>query len=295
MSCQEVDRESDREVDGEIDRESSWLTTPDAASAKAPSARLTGREWRMGLEMASAVLRRKEITSWPTGDGHPVLVLPGFLAGPESTIFLRSALRQLGYRVHDWAQGRNLGLHEGLEEAMMERLYHVHDRYGQPVSLIGWSAGGIYARELTRRDPHVVRDVITMGSPFRGHLEATRAWRLYRFMNRGDLSAALVTQEARLARAQPLPVPTTCIYSVKDGVVPWECCTSLPAPHTENIEVDATHLGYGHHLPTLRIIADRLAQPAGQWAPYTANGADPRPGESLTGPDRPGGEDEQAG
>lgn len=228
----------------------------------------------MGLELASSVMNRRLIEQWPRGDGHPVLVLPGFLAGPESTLFLRSTLRHLGYHPHDWGQGRNLGLRPDLEDAMRERLLGLHDRFRTPVSLVGWSAGGIYARELTRQYPDIVRCVITMGSPFRGRLEATRAWRFYRFMNRGDLSAALVTEEARVARAQPLPVPTTCIYSVKDGVVPWECCTSTPAPQTENIEVDCTHLGYGHHLETLHVVADRLAQPIGQWSPYAAGSRD---------------------
>lgn len=258
---------------------------PDAELARRPSPLLTGREWVMGLEFASAMMNRRLIEHWPRGDGHPVLVLPGFLAGPESTLFLRSTLRTLGYRAHDWGQGRNLGLTPRLEERMQDRFLAVHDRYDTPVSLVGWSAGGIYARELARLYPDLVRCVITMGSPIRGRLEATRAWRLYRFMNRGDFSASLVTEEARAARAEPLPVPTTCIYSVKDGVVPWECCTSVAAPLTENIEVDCTHLGYGHHLETLYVVADRLAQPLGAWSPYVGPGTHPGAGAAPGAPD----------
>lgn len=248
------------------------MTVPDADSARPPRVIDTGREWRMGLELVSSLLKRRRAADWPHGDGHPVLVLPGFLAGPESTVFLRSTLRRLGYRVHDWGQGRNLGLAPELQQAMQDKLHAIHDRYDAPVSLVGWSAGGIYARELARQDPDLVRCVITMGSPFRGHLEATRAWPLYRFMNRSDFAASLVTRAARESRAQPLSVPTTCIYSVTDGVVPWECCTSLPAPRTENVEVHATHLGYGHNFETLTVIADRLAQPLGHWRPYAAPG-----------------------
>ncbi len=244
---------------------------PDADAARAPLAALTRREWRSALELASSALSQRAMAGWARGDEHPVIVLPGFMAGPDSTAFLRRTLKKLGYRVHDWGQGRNLGVRPGLEEALREKLLEIYDRYGQPVSLIGWSAGGIYAREMARQHPEAVRLVITLGSPFRGHPRATRAWRFYRFMNRHDLTHQLTSPEAVAAREEPLAVPTTCIYSRKDGIVAWECCMSRPAPLTENVEVDATHLGYGHHLGTLLVIADRLAQPAGQWRPYAVH------------------------
>ena len=82
---------------------------PNADGAPAPTAWQARREWRMGLELANSALRTRDLHAWPQGDGHPVIVLPGFLAGPESTVFLRSHLRRLGYRAHDWRQGRNLG------------------------------------------------------------------------------------------------------------------------------------------------------------------------------------------
>jgi hypothetical protein len=136
------------------------------------------------------------------------------------------------------------------------------------VSLIGWSAGGIYARELARTFPDDVRLVITLGSPFRGNHRATTAWRVWRLMNRGTEATQAVSEAAQLRRAEPLSVPTTCIYSKTDGIVAWQCCTSLPAPQTENIEVDSTHLGYGHNLETLSVIADRLAQSEDSWRPF---------------------------
>jgi len=112
--------------------------------------------------------------------------------------------------------------------------------------------------------------VITLGSPFRGHPASTRAWRVYRLMNRHNLEK-MFTDEALATRAAPLSVPTTCIYSRNDGIVAWECCLSDPAPLTENVEVTASHLGYGHEMHTLRVICDRLAQPEGAWLPYTAH------------------------
>ena len=247
---------------------------PNAEGAPAPTAWQARREWRMAMELARSAVRTRDIQQWPQGDGHPVIVLPGFLAGPESTVFLRSHLRRLGYRAHDWRHGRNLGASPKLSEELEELLLELHDRYGRRVSLVGWSAGGIYAREMARALPDYTRSVITLGSPFRGHPASTRAWRMYRLMNRRNL-AKMFTEDALAQRAAPLQVPTTCIYSRTDGIVAWECCLSEPAPQTENIEVHATHLGYGHEYQTLRIIADRLAQPEGAWQPYAARPLSP--------------------
>lgn len=238
----------------------------------APTLWAARREWRMALELVDSALRTRDVGAWPTGDGHPVLVLPGFLAGPESTVFLRTHLRRLGYRTHDWRHGRNLGITPELSARLEDLLLELYDRYGRPVSLVGWSAGGIYAREMARVLPHYTRQVITLGSPFNGHPESTRAWHTYRLLNRGPHHDALFTEEACRQRAAPLEVPTTSIYSRSDGIVAWECCVADPAPRTENIEVEATHLGYGHQLETLRVIADRLAQPEGEWAPYSGTG-----------------------
>ena len=140
------------------------------------------------------------------------------------------------------------------------------------MSIIGWSLGGIFAREIARQSPAHVRQVITLGSPFRGNHTASRAWRAYAALNRRHLHLNPMEEAARIARARPLSVPTTCIYSRRDGIVAWECCTSLPTPRTENVEVDSTHLGFGHHRETLYVIADRLAQPEGTWKPFHTPG-----------------------
>ena len=242
---------------------------PDADHAHAPRPHLWVREGLTGLELAQAAASRRYLASLPSGDGHPVLVLPGFLAGASSTHFLRGFLRSKGYRVFDWGQGRNMGVRQGLRSRLTARLDHITERTGEPISIIGWSAGGIYAREIAREDPDRVRSVITMGTPMRGNLRATAAWPAYTLLNRGH-NAVDLTPEVLGSRAEPLTVPTTCIYSRFDGIVAWELCTSLPAPTTENIEVRSTHLGFGHHRATLGIVADRLAQPAGEWRPYRA-------------------------
>ena len=137
---------------------------------------------------------------------------------------------------------------------------------------------------MARTLPHYTRSVITLGSPFRGHPESTRAWRVYRLLNRGPAADALFTEEARARRAAPLPVPTTCIYSRHDGIVAWECCVSEPADRTENVEVTSTHLGYGHEYETLRVLADRLAQPEDAWRPWTAPVATPAAAAAAVDP-----------
>ncbi len=242
---------------------------PDAEAAAPPSYGLLAREWRTVAEYVAARRSIGEMSRWPRGDGHPVLVLPGFLAGAPSTQFLRRALRTLGYRSYDWRLGYNLGVRAGMTEQLPARLTDIRARNdGRKVSLIGWSAGGIFARELARAHPDDVRMVITLGSPIRGNLQATHAWRMWQVLTRKSQARQVVSEAARIAREEPLRVPTTCIYSKSDGIVAWQCCLSRPAAETENVEVHGSHLGYGHNRETLRVIADRLAQPEGQWRPY---------------------------
>ena len=139
---------------------------------------------------------------WPRGDGHPVIVLPGFLAGPESTAFLRSHLRRLGYHVARLAarsQPRRQPRARRGARGPPARDPRPLPAQGQP---IGWSAGGIYAREMARTLPDYTRSVITLGSPFRGHPASTRAWRVYRVMNRNNLEK-MFTDEALATRAAP--------------------------------------------------------------------------------------------
>lgn len=242
---------------------------PDADSARKPHLWLRWRESVTMLEYAATLLSGDLVEHWPRGDGHPVVVLPGFLAGPLSTRVLRDVLKRLGYRTYDWRMGRNLGYRTNMVEDLAELVGDVQRRSdGRKVSLIGWSAGGIYARELAREVPEQVRTVISLGSPFRGNHRATHATWVWDLFNRHLDGTEIMSAEARIGRSAPLPVPTTCIYSKRDGVVAWECCTSLPAPRTENIEVRSTHFGYGHNLEALHVIADRLAQPEGRWQPY---------------------------
>ena len=202
----------------------------------------------------------------PHGDGHPVLVLPGLLADDVSTRALRSTLRRLEYRVHGWKLGRNIGPTAVCVTGMKDRVNELTDRYQRPVTLIGWSLGGIFARDLTRRMPDSVRQVITLGSPFRlvrhSQTRATRAFERYSHLHVEHRTLPLEHD------ATPLPVPATSIYSHLDGIVAWQACLDTPSERSENIAVLASHLGLGHHPAAIWAIADRLAQPEGTWAPF---------------------------
>jgi alpha-beta hydrolase superfamily lysophospholipase len=250
-----------------------WMGTdselPDAEAATPPAYWLLASEWRAVGEYVAARRALGMMARWPRGDGHPVLVLPGFLAGAPSTQFLRQVLRRLGYRAYDWRLGYNLGVRPSLIKQLPARLDDIRSRNdGRKVSLIGWSAGGIFARELARYQPDDVRMVITLGSPIRGNQQATHAWQVWRLLSRDPRERDVVSEAARIAREEPLQVPTTCVYSKSDGIVSWRCCLSRLAAQTENVQVRSSHLGYGHNVETLRVIADRLAQPEGQWRPY---------------------------
>lgn len=204
----------------------------------------------------------------PRGDGHPVMVLPGMAADDLSTRPLRKLLRALGYQAHGWRMGRNLGK-PGLAEPLVARIKQLQARHGgKKLTLIGWSLGGIYARELAKLAPESVRQVITLGSPFTGDPNASNAAALYR-----RLSGNSPKVEPRwLSLRNPPPLPTTSIFSRSDGIVAWPCCINEVGEQVENIEVEASHCGLGHHPVVLYAIADRLAQPEAQWAPFRREG-----------------------
>jgi pimeloyl-ACP methyl ester carboxylesterase len=205
----------------------------------------------------------------PRGDGHPVLVLPGFLTTGASTFPLRHFLKVLGYKGHRWKLGRNLGPVGTKEYEILHRLKELRHRYGRKVSLIGWSLGGLYARELAWIAPDDVRMVITLGSPFRHHRSTSVSW-LYEDLT-GQEEAHL-DEVIRHRMDQPPPVPSTAIYSRSDGVVPWRASVERHGDRAENIRVEGSHCGLGHNPLVLWAIADRLAQPEGEWRPFKRYG-----------------------
>jgi hypothetical protein len=235
---------------------------------RAPSLLLMALEWRASLEFGVTLASLPWLARATEGDGHSVLVFPGLIAGDITTAALRAYLKALKYDVHGWQQGVNLGPRPGVLEASEARVRQLADRSGRRVSLVGWSLGGIYAREIAKAMPTFVRCVITLGSPFTGHPHATNAWRVY------ALASGQRPHEHphRFHLRVPPPQPTTSIYSRTDGIVAWPCSLNPVTPHTENIEVVASHLGLGMNPAALYAIADRLAQPEGAWQPFHRDG-----------------------
>jgi pimeloyl-ACP methyl ester carboxylesterase len=218
------------------------------------------------------------VASWPLlaavtprGDGHPVLVFPGLITDDRATLPLRGFLRSKGYASYGWELGWNHGPRGGIEEKMLERVRMLADRHGRKVSLVGWSLGGIYARQLAKVVPDLVRCVIMLGSPFNGDPRATSAWRLYE--RKSGLKIEDREKNIGGPIAPPPPVPATAIYSRSDGICAWQTCIETPAERTENIEIAASHCGLAHHPASIFAIADRLAQPEGQWKPFQRGGA----------------------
>lgn len=222
---------------------------------------------RAVIDMISLRMSRKALASVPNGDGHAVMVLPGFMGGDGYNGAFRRFLSKRNYGVHGWGLGRNLGPREGVLEAMSNRLEDLYDEYGGPVSLVGHSLGGIYARELARSMPDKVRQVISLGSPFgEGRMGASYPGKLFAAMNPMD---ELPLDQDILPIAPP--VPTTAVYSHGDGVVNWQTAVQHNGhEQTQNIRVRGSHCGMTLNPTVWFLVAERLAQSEGDWKPFVS-------------------------
>jgi len=221
-----------------------------------------------GLQLSWPSLKEK----LPNGDGHPVLFLPGFLTSDAFTFPLRNCVAEKGYKVYGWDNGFNLGFDERTAEHLKNRLQAVFaENGGQKVTLVGHSLGGVYARELAREFPEMVRDVITLGTPF-GMLHdpaaatSQRLEQIYKFFQPNSIDSKLDDIGAR--GLTPPPVPATSLYSQDDGVVDWKAALNPKTAQTENIEVTGSHMGMVANTLTVTAVLDRLAQKEGDWKPF---------------------------
>ncbi len=209
------------------------------------------------LELPNLLLKFPGLSRQPRGRGQRVLVLPGYGASDGSTAILRAYVRYLGYRPHGWGLGRNGGDVENLLPRVVARLEGLARDEGRGISLIGWSLGGVLAREAARERPGAAHRVITLGSPVVGGPKYTAVASAYR--RRGvDLDAIEARVEER--NRQPLATPVTAVYSRRDGVVAWRACIDRHARSVEHVEVETTHLGLGFSPNVFRIIAERLGR-----------------------------------
>ncbi|RMF02262.1 MAG: alpha/beta hydrolase [Bacteroidetes bacterium] len=201
------------------------------------------------------------------GDGHPVLVLPGLMASDVSTRPLRRFIRKLGYTPYRWGLGTNTAKMEDYQK-MLAKLEKIYLKHEQKVSLIGWSLGGIFARQMAKEKPQLVRQLIMLGTPFAGPEQPNNAKWFYELLTTLRKDAPL-DEEWVKDIPRPAPVPTTAIYSRSDGIVPWEVCREAVEDELhQNVEVESSHFGMGLNPQVLRIIADRLQYDASYWVPY---------------------------
>ena len=236
-------------------------------------------EWRALLEMATLPYALPWLLQTPRGDGHPVLLLPGFMADDATLLALKAFLRNRGYEVQSWGFGRNVGFRTRHAQALEQKIRHLHHERGRRVSLVGWSLGGVFALYGAHQASECVRCVVTLGSPVSVDPEGSQSPRLVKALYRliahpmGPDVHVMQPRAKKLRERVQLPVPVSCIYSTTDGVVPPQEATigGDPALH-ENIRVVGSHTGLGFNPMVLAILADRLAQPEGQWRPFTPAG-----------------------
>jgi pimeloyl-ACP methyl ester carboxylesterase len=243
---------------------------PGAGRLRPPSLGLLLAEARGIFEFNASVLLSPLLLRAPRGDGHPVLTLPGFLASDLSMAPMRHYLSELGYVTEAWRMGRNVGGVARMRNLLRERLAEIHAASARKVSIVGWSLGGVYARDLALQAPELVRSVVTLGSPFANDIRATNATQLYEALT-GETAEAY--PGLRAAISGDLPVPTTSIYSRADGIVNWQTCRLRPSDTAENIEIYfASHIGLGVNPAALWVVADRLAQAEGQFKQFVRSG-----------------------
>jgi pimeloyl-ACP methyl ester carboxylesterase len=238
-----------------------------AHNAPAPSFALLAMEFRAFWEFGAVFPAWPALQRAPQGDGHSVIIFPGLAASDTSTVPLRKYLQTLGYEVVGWQQGSNFGPRAGVLETAKRHVLDASQDSGRKVSLVGWSLGGIYAREIAKELPEHTRCVITLGTPFAGGPRSTNAWRLYEAVSGRDIDR----ETDHYALHEAPSSPTTSIYSKSDGIVAWQGSIQHPAPHnphTENIQVLASHFGIGLNPSAWWAVADRLAQSEGYWQPF---------------------------
>ena len=245
------------------------MQTSTSLAIERPSLKLLGTEpWRAAIEFVAHHLDPKPCS--PAGDGHPVVIFPGLATDGTAVAPLRNYCQDLGYAAFDWGQGRNTGPQGDVDEWLAKlatRISASLSGFDQSATLIGWSLGGVYAREVAKLIEPQVRQVITIGTPFNADADHTNVGWLYRLL--GGNSLPVEAQLTARLRAAP-PVPTTSIYSRSDGIVAWQTCLHGGGAATEvqDIEVRGSHIGMGWNREALAIIADRLALPAGKWRPF---------------------------
>lgn len=251
------------------------MNTARPCAIQRPSLSLLGSE---PLRAASEYLQHRLHPSArvANGDGHPVMIFPGFCTNERFLAPLHQHCRSLGYHVLDWGRGYNFGPRGDLGVWVAELAEHARRLlagHRQRPTLVGYSLGGFYAREVAKLLPHKVRQVITIGTPFNAEADCSHAGWLFRILS----GAAQEFDQAQVIRLRsPPPVPTTSIYSRADGIVAWQTCLHEGTDVlSQDIEIVGSHMGMPWNHEVFRVIEDRLAPRHGRWKPYVSAHADP--------------------
>lgn len=223
------------------------------------------------LEMSALSVTWPLLSAAPRGDGHSVFVMPGFMAGDRSTLALRRFLDRQNLNSISWELGQNNGSFAQQDE-LMQRFEQVMASTSGAISLVGQSLGGVYARLLATRWPERIRQVITLGSPFASPGPDTANATVSRLFQYMSGMSETEMRDQMLSLSGPLKVPATAVFSRSDGVVHWTSCIDAPGHRSENVEVLGSHSGMGFNPAVLYVLADRLAQAADTWRPFTRSG-----------------------
>ena len=242
------------------------MGSPPASPQKVrgPNRFWTFTEGRAMFELGAFYATRPLLRTLPKGDGHTVLCLPGFMATNNSTRPMRSLLSELGYDAHGWDSGRNMRVDNALIERLEAQLTRLHKESGRTVSIVGWSLGGVIARELAKLHPDKVRLVISLGSPITTERAQTGVTKLFELLNGKEPEVQRGGRFGALEEAPP--VPTTSVFTKTDGIVHWRGSVQCgDREDCENILVHASHCGLGVNPSVMVAMADRLAQEEGAW------------------------------
>jgi pimeloyl-ACP methyl ester carboxylesterase len=226
--------------------------TPEPKALKVAAA--LGEQWRVPFQLGRLISSRKSLNQAPKGDGEPVILIPGWRSPEASMAPMRRYLISRGYDAQHWGRGMNMGTVRRDRDAMLEVVEKLARDKG-PVSLVGWSLGGVISRELAREIPESVSRVITYGTPVIGGPSYTAAAGSYA----PEASEKAAREQAELNRVQPIQVPLTILFSKRDEVVHWPACIDKSSPQTVHVEIGSTHVGMGIDPDVWSLSAQALA------------------------------------
>ncbi len=223
-------------------------------------------ESRALLELSEYFIKLPSLISKKRGTGQPVLVIPGFSTGDSATYLMRWYLREQNFRPEPWNLGINTGPKKVLYTGIVNRIKEITDQYSEPVSLVGWSLGGLFAREIAKEHSSEIRNVVTLGSPFARRFTSITSTEYFKRHGINDLDY-LDPERLSQLNVSP-PHPCTSIYSKSDSLINWTHCIDNNPGKIDNIEVIGSHFGLCHNPSALIALADRLSQEEDTWTPF---------------------------